>query len=186
LELEKSKGELEKEAIAADREITVLEDRLESLEKLKVLEEKFDIPEYKPRKLKNPIPTEFPTLTFTYLELPKLELNYRINPKICFFGDRKRLLMYCPNTNSYSLTNLVTPIEIQYYSACCTLPSGEIIITGGGSSNLTILFNAWATTKLVYKRSMLSCRKEHSCVYMNGLVYALSGYDSKNKCMAGC
>jgi N-acetylneuraminic acid mutarotase len=33
---------------------------------------------------------------------------------------------------------------------------------------------------------MISCRKEHSCVYMNGLVYALSGYDSKNKCMAGC
>ena len=33
---------------------------------------------------------------------------------------------------------------------------------------------------------MVNCRKEHSCVYLNGKVYVISGYDGKNKGMAGC
>lgn len=77
---------------------------------MKLLEEKVDVPDYKPRKFKNPLNTEFPTLAFTFMELPKMELNYRVNPKLCFFGDRKRLLTYCPVTNTYNLSNLVTHI----------------------------------------------------------------------------
>jgi hypothetical protein len=36
------------------------------------------------------------------------------------------------------------------------------------------------------KKSMMNARKEHSCVYLNGKVYVISGYDGKNKGMAGC
>ena len=32
----------------------------------------------------------------------------------------------------------------------------------------------------------MNARKEHSCVYLNGKVYVISGYDGKNKGMAGC
>ena len=33
---------------------------------------------------------------------------------------------------------------------------------------------------------MMNARKEHSCVYLNGKVYVISGYDGKSKGMAGC
>ena len=33
---------------------------------------------------------------------------------------------------------------------------------------------------------MSNARKQHSCVYLNGKVYVISGYDGKNKGMAGC
>jgi N-acetylneuraminic acid mutarotase len=36
------------------------------------------------------------------------------------------------------------------------------------------------------KKPMIFARKEHSCVYLNGKVYVISGYDGKNKGMAGC
>ena len=145
-----------------------------------------EVPDYKPKRIKRATDPEFPILELRLLELPKIELYFKDKSKICFFGDRKKILTFCPITKTFTLTALTTPIEIQFYSACCTLPSGDILIVGGGSSSATIQFSPWTTNKLSYRRNMIACRKEHACVYMNGYVYAISGYDNKNKCMAGC
>ncbi len=63
-----------------------------------------------------------------------------MTPKICFFGERKKILTLCPITNTYSLTTINNG-DIQYYASACTLPTGEIFITGGGSYNHCYLYN---------------------------------------------
>lgn len=52
-----------------------------------------------------------------------IQICHKVTPKICFFGERKKLLVFCPLTQVYSLTT-INNYEIQYYASACTLPTG--------------------------------------------------------------
>ena len=59
------------------------------------------------------------------------------NPKICFFGDRNKLLIYNIDKNSwklYFIKDSKKDLEFNYYSAAVSLPNGDCILTGGGDS----------------------------------------------------
>ena len=84
--------------------------------------------------------------------------------------------MILPNTSTFNQ-------ELNFYSAACSLPNGDIIITGGGASNLVYQISFKDKIKIFQRKPMSFCRKEHSCVLLNGNVYVISGYDGKNKMM---
>lgn len=67
-------------------------------------------------------------------------------------------------------------LEFNYYSASTTLPSGEIIITGGGVSRNVILVSPQKNFTCQNLKNMYFPRKEHATVYLNGYVYAIGGY----------
>jgi hypothetical protein len=87
-----------------------------------------------------------------------IQICHKVTPKICFFGERRKLLTLCPINNVYSLTTL-SNYEIQYYASACTLPTGEIFITGGGSSNNCFLFSPRDPNQLEKKKCMVNARK---------------------------
>ncbi len=60
------------------------------------------------------------------------------NLKICYFGEKNKILMYNIDRDEWKLTQLPygQNYEFNYYSSACTLPNGTVLITGGGISNV--------------------------------------------------
>ena len=59
----------------------------------------------------------------------------KANPKICFFGDKSKILILNIDTEEWKLINLPKSVyEFNYYSSAVTLPDGNILIIGGGIS----------------------------------------------------
>ncbi len=177
-------GDLAKNQIERSR----MEELLQKIEKDKKHEGEFEITDLiNLRKHEQPRVIEFPVLMMPIASMEScVEICHKVNPKICFFGEKKKILTLCPLTGVYSLTTISNNYEIQYYASACTLPTGEIFITGGGSSNNCFLYSSREPNLVEKKKKMISARKEHSCVYLNGKIFVISGYDGKTKGMAGC
>ena len=57
------------------------------------------------------------------------------NKKICFFGDNNRVLSFDIQTEKWRCKTLNrSSFEFPYYASCVTLPNGDALIIGGGSS----------------------------------------------------
>lgn len=55
--------------------------------------------------------------------------------KVCFFGDQNKVMQLDLQTEKWRVKQLPrTNNEFLYYSAAVTLPNGDALITGGGSS----------------------------------------------------
>lgn len=97
---------------------------LEKIEKEKKAEEELVVDEVNIKKHRKPAVVEFPALVMPFTgEETFIQICHKVNPKICFFGERKKILTLCPLTNCYSLTT-INNCEIQYYASACTLPTG--------------------------------------------------------------
>ena len=100
-----------------------------------------------------------------------------IDPTICFFGDKNKVMAYKINENSWEMRTCDSKFEFNYYAASATLPEGSSIITGGGSSNSVLIYK---DKKLFPAQAMTQIRKEHAAVYLNSYIYAIGGYDGAN------
>lgn len=76
------------------------------------------------KKYRKPTIVEFPVLVMPFTGNESfIQICHKVNPKICFFGERKKLLTLCPINGVYSLTT-INNAELQYYASACTLPTG--------------------------------------------------------------
>ena len=76
------------------------------------------------------------------------------NKKICFFGDTNKVMSLDLATDKWSLKTLArSNNEFLYYAAAVTLPNGDALITGGGSST-TVYQYLTQKEELIQKRSM--------------------------------
>ena len=99
------------------------------------------------------------------------------NKKICFFGDTNKVMTLDLATEKWSIKILNrSSNEFLYYAAAVTLPNGDALVTGGGSST-TVYQYLTSKEELVQKRSMNQMRKEHAAVINEHLVYVMGGYD---------
>ena len=99
------------------------------------------------------------------------------NKRICFFGDTNKIMSIDLQTEKWHIKTLSRgSSEFLYYAAAVTLPNGDALITGGGSSTMVYQF-CTQKEELVPKRSMNQMRKEHAAVINENLVYVMGGYD---------
>jgi hypothetical protein len=76
------------------------------------------------------------------------------NKKICFFGDTNKIMSLDLQAERWSIKTLTTRSnEFLYYAAAVTLPNGDALITGGGSSTMVYQFSN-SKEDLFQKRSM--------------------------------
>ena len=55
--------------------------------------------------------------------------------KICFFGDTNKVIVLDTHSENWQIRTINKPnYEFLYCSAAVTLPNGDALITGGGSS----------------------------------------------------
>lgn len=65
-----------------------------------------------------------------------------LNRKLCFFGDKNKIMTYEVDKSKWELKKLDNrSFEFNYYSAAVTLPTGEALVTGGGSSASVYLYS---------------------------------------------
>jgi len=128
---------------------------------------------------------------------PSLDLK---GLKICFFGEKNKILIYGVERDEWVLTHLSFGEihEFNYYSSAATLPSGNILITGGGISNAVYQisftnapggpsYKFQPQPKITQKPSMGQSRKEHASVFLQDSVYVLGGYDGMmNSFLSSC
>ena len=117
-----------------------------------------------------------------------LDLIEMVAPKVCFFGEKNRVLCYYIEKEEWKLHQFpkYPNIEFNYYSSACTLPTGDVLITGGGISDAVYLFSTEKMLPLP-KRPMSQTRKEHASVFVNNYVYVLGGYDgTSNSFLSSC
>lgn len=91
-----------------------------------------------------PIRASYPTFDINYSDFEKIlkNLGYishrsvmMMNKKICFFGDTNKIMSLDLQTEKWSIKTLSRGSnEFLYYAAAVTLPNGDALITGGGSS----------------------------------------------------
>jgi len=64
------------------------------------------------------------------------------NKKLCFFGDTNKVMFFDIQSEKWSLKTLQRGNnEFLYYAAAVTLPNGDALVTGGGSSTTVYLFS---------------------------------------------
>jgi len=118
-------------------------------------------------------------------------------PRICFFGEKNKILIYNVERDEWALTHLSFGEihEFNYYSSAATLPNGNILITGGGISNAVYQISITSSpsyksqpqVKITAKPSMHQSRKEHASVFLQDSVYVLGGYDGMmNSFLSSC
>jgi len=55
--------------------------------------------------------------------------------KLCFFGDTNKVIVLDLHEEAWTIKTINKPnYEFLYYAAAVTLPNGDALITGGGSS----------------------------------------------------
>ena len=63
------------------------------------------------------------------------------NKKLCFFGDTNKVIVLDLHDESWTIKTINKPnYEFLYYAAAVTLPKGDALITGGGSSQTVFQF----------------------------------------------
>jgi len=63
------------------------------------------------------------------------------NKRICFFGDTNKIMSLDLQTEKWHIKSLPRgSSEFLYYAAAVTLPNGDALITGGGSSTMVYQF----------------------------------------------
>ena len=63
------------------------------------------------------------------------------NKRICFFGDTNKVIVFDTHSQQWQIKTINKPnYEFLYYSAAVTLPNGDALITGGGSSTTVYQF----------------------------------------------
>lgn len=72
-----------------------------------------------------------------------------------------------------------------YYAAAVTLPNGDSLITGGGSST-TVYQYLNKPCEIVLKASMNQMRKEHAAVINGPFVFVMGGYDGVQNIFLNC
>jgi N-acetylneuraminic acid mutarotase len=72
-----------------------------------------------------------------------------------------------------------------YYAAAVTLPNGDALITGGGSSTTVYQFLN-KQCEIAIKASMNQMRKEHAAVINGPYVYVMGGYDGVQNIFLNC
>lgn len=97
------------------------------------------------------------------------------NKRICFFGDANKVMEYNLASRKWRIKQLHTSSDLLYYSAAVTLPNGDALIIGGGSS--TVVYQYTNSGELIKRKSMNQVRKEHSAVIFGKIVYVMGGYD---------
>ena len=120
--------------------------------------------------------------------------NFGERKKICFLGEKNRILKYDLTTERWELTVISNVIfQIQFYSAACSLPDGNILITGGGHSYATFYYNEkngnlssklsliTITDTLTKLCPMKEIRKEHAAVRLGTYCFAIGGYNGLTK-----
>jgi hypothetical protein len=76
------------------------------------------------------------------------------NKKICFFGDTNKVVSFDVQAEKWSVKTLNRSTnEFLYYAAAVTLPNGDALITGGGSST-TVYQYSIQKEELLVKKSM--------------------------------
>ena len=72
-------------------------------------------------------------------------------------------MMYDVDKNTWKVKTLNNSVhEFLYYASAVSLPNGDALITGGGSS--TTVYQYTSNGDLLVKKSMSQMRKEHSAV----------------------
>lgn len=97
------------------------------------------------------------------------------NKRIWFFGDTNKVMEYNLQTSKWTIKTLNTHSDFLYYSAAVTLPNGDALIIGGGSS--TVVYQFTNKGELIKRKPMNQMRKEHSAAILGNTVYVMGGYD---------
>ncbi|CAD8075185.1 unnamed protein product [Paramecium primaurelia] len=110
-----------------------------------------------------------------------------LNPQICYFGEKHKILIYNIEKNDWQFRQMPNnTFDYKYYAAAASLPNGDIIITGGGVSRNAMLISPSKGFQQQALKSMYYPRKEHACVYLDGYIYTIGGYDGTTKQMLSC
>ena len=108
------------------------------------------------------------------------------NKKLCFFGDTNKVIIMDLHDEGWVIKTINKPnYEFLYYAAAVTLPNGDALITGGGSSHTVFQFLT-QKNDLVQKRNMNQMRKEHAAVVADSSVYVMGGYDGVQNVFLNC
>lgn len=86
---------------------------------------------------------------------------------------------------SYQMVSQQQSLDFMYYAAAVTLPNGDALITGGGSSTTVYQFDH-AKCEIIQKASMNQMRKEHAGVMNGQQVYVMGGYDGVQNIFLSC
>ena len=122
--------------------------------------------------------------------------------KIAFFGDTNKVMLLdlknfewtikTINNNGSSNRNIgsnggqgAQNLDFMYYAAAVTLPNGDALITGGGSST-TVYQYINSKCEIVMRSSMNQMRKEHAAVINGPYVYVMGGYDGNQNIFLNC
>lgn len=117
--------------------------------------------------------------------------------KIAFFGDTNKVMLldirkheWCIktiNNNSNRNGSNAPPVNLDfmYYAAAVTLPNGDSLITGGGSSTTVYQFLN-QKCEIALRASMNQMRKEHAAVINGPYVYVMGGYDGVQNIFLNC
>lgn len=132
-----------------------------------------------------PIRLHYPSIIFTQNETDKLikkvgELSissHMQDKRICFFGDGNKVMEFNCQSNTWTKKQINNySNDFLYYAAAVTLPNGDALIIGGGSSTTVYQFSS-STGILSVREPMKQMRKEHSAVICDNTVYVMGGYD---------
>jgi len=100
---------------------------------------------------------------------------------MCFFGDKNTALIFDLNKERWRKFELQQMYHLSFmsYGTAVPLPSGNIMIFGGGKSRgaLEVCLKKGGV-KINRRKDMPTARKEHSAVSLqDGTVIVLGGYD---------
>lgn len=126
------------------------------------------------------------------------------NKKIAFFGDTNKVMLLdikkgdwvikTINNNSNSNRGIgassgsqgnAQSLDFMYYAASVTLPNGDALITGGGSSTTVYQFIN-SKCEIIMRSQMNQMRKEHAAVINGHFVYVMGGYDGVQNIFLNC
>ena len=109
------------------------------------------------------------------------------NKKLCFFGDTNKVMILNVAGETWQVKSIQpNGCEFLYYSAAVTLPNGDALITGGGSSSNVYQYQL-DKNRLIQLKSMNQMRKEHAAVINQGqYVYVMGGYDGAQNHFLNC
>ena len=113
--------------------------------------------------------------------------------KIAFFGDTNKVMLLDIKKNEWTIKTINNNsnssravgatgqassqnLDFMYYAAAVTLPNGDSLIIGGGSSTTVYQFIN-SKCEIVLRSSMNQMRKEHAAVINGQFVYVMGGYD---------
>ena len=83
-----------------------------------------------------------PSSRYIYIYIISIGEDYAYNKKICFFGDKNKVLKFELESETWTTDRLANSLfYINYYGAAVSLPNGNILVVGGGSTTSTYLYN---------------------------------------------